>query len=105
MRKLLRIGAKRLIRQAIEAALAELLARYEGQVDERGEKRFLAIEDGVRESTQNRREVLPGLKKRGLTIPPWPATGDGTLGFWAAPEEVYRKTRHQRCWVHRRRTC
>jgi len=31
-------------------------------VNERGEKRFLAIEDGVRESTQSWREVLLKLK-------------------------------------------
>ena len=31
-------------------------------VNERGEKRFLAVEDGVRESTQSWREVLLKLK-------------------------------------------
>ncbi len=36
-------------------------------VNERGEKHFLAIEDGVRESTQSWREVLLKLKSRGLT--------------------------------------
>ena len=35
-------------------------------VNERGEKRFLAIEDGVRESTQSWREVLLNLKSRGM---------------------------------------
>ena len=35
-------------------------------VNERGEKRFLAIEDGVRESTQSWREVLLKLKSRGM---------------------------------------
>jgi len=39
-------------------------------VNERGQKRFLAIEDGVRESTQSWREVLLGLKARGLTSAP-----------------------------------
>ncbi len=34
-------------------------------VNERGEKYFLAIEDGVRKSTQSWREVLLGLKSRG----------------------------------------
>ena len=38
-------------------------------VNERGEKHFLAIEDGVRESTQSWREVLLGLKHRGLKAP------------------------------------
>jgi transposase-like protein len=33
-----------------------------------GEKRFLIIEDGVRESTQSWREVLRRLKERGMTV-------------------------------------
>jgi putative transposase len=70
-------------------------------VNERGEKRFLAIEDGVRESTQSWREVLLSLKRRGLDLAPLLGIGDGALGFWAALEEVYPKTRHQRCWVHK----
>ena len=70
-------------------------------VNERGEKRFLAIEDGVRESTQSWREVLLDLKRRGLSVPPKLAVGDGALGFWAALDEVYPETRHQRCWVHK----
>jgi transposase-like protein len=70
-------------------------------VNDRGEKHFLAIEDGVRESTQSWREVLLDLKRRGLTVPPKLAVGDGALGFWAALDEVYPETRHQRCWVHK----
>jgi len=70
-------------------------------VNHRGEKRFLAIEDGVRESTQSWREVLLDLKSRGPETPPKLAVGDGALGFWAALEEVYPPTRSQRCWVHK----
>lgn len=69
-------------------------------VNTRGEKRLLAVEDGVRESKQSWREVLLGLKARGLNAPEL-GVGDGALGFWAALEEVYPKTRHQRCWVHK----
>jgi transposase-like protein len=69
-------------------------------VNERGQKRFLAIEDGVRESKQSWREVLLGLKQRGLPAPK-AAVGDGALGFWAALEEVFPQTRAQRCWVHK----
>jgi len=71
-------------------------------VDERGQKRFLAIEDGVRESTQSWREVLLKLKSRGMNIPEL-GVGDGALGFWAALDEIYPETRHQRCWVHKTR--
>jgi len=70
-------------------------------VNERGQKRFLAIEDGVRESTQSWREVLLGLKARGLSEAPRLAVGDGALGFWAAMEEIFPSTRAQRCWVHK----
>jgi transposase-like protein len=69
-------------------------------VNERGQKKLLAIEDGVRESKQSWREVLLALKGRGLTIPPRLAVGDGALGFWAALREIYPETRQQRCWVH-----
>ena len=70
-------------------------------VNERGQKKLLALEDGVRESKQSWREVLLELKGRGLTIPPKLAVGDGALGFWAAVREIYPETRPQRCWVHK----
>ena len=70
-------------------------------VNDRGEKHFLVIEDGVRESTQSWREVWLDLKHRGLETPPELAVGDGALGFWAALEEIYPPTRSQRCWVHK----
>jgi putative transposase len=70
-------------------------------VNERGQKRFLAIEDGIRESTQSWREVLLDLKARGFTVPAKLAVGDGALGFWAALEEIYPETAPQRCWVHK----
>ena len=70
-------------------------------VNARGEKHFLAIEDGVRESTQSWREVLLGMKQRGLTQPAKLAVGDGALGFWSALSEVYPETKQQRCWMHK----
>ena len=69
-------------------------------VTERGEERFLAIEDGMRESTQSWREVLLNLKSRGMNSPKL-AIGDGAMGFWVALEEVYSDTRQQRCWMHK----
>ncbi|HBX36141.1 MAG TPA: IS256 family transposase, partial [Pseudohongiella sp.] len=69
-------------------------------VNERGQKHFLAIEDGVRESTQSWREVLLDLKARGMNTPKL-AVGDGAMGFWSALDEVYGATRQQRCWVHK----
>ena len=36
-----------------------------------------------------------------LEIAPDLAVGDSALGFWKAIEEVFPRTRHQRCWVHK----
>jgi transposase-like protein len=69
-------------------------------VNEYGEKHFLAIEDGIRESTQSWREVLLKLKSRGMNSPKL-AVGDGAMGFWAALDEIYGDTRQQRCWMHK----
>ena len=59
-------------------------------VNARGEKHFLAIEDGVRESTQSWREVLLGMKQRGFTRPAKLAVGDGALS------QVYESSRGRR---------
>jgi len=85
----------------IRADNAPLCALVVMGVDERGNKKLLAIEEGYRESTQSWREVLLHLKARGLTVPPELAVGDGAMGFWAALAEVYPGTREQRCWVHK----
>ena len=66
-----------------------------------GRKELLAIEDGNRESKLSWQSVLTDLKRRGLKEAPALAIGDGGLGFWAALEEVFPQTHHQRCWVHK----
>jgi len=66
-----------------------------------GKKELVGFQVGVRESAQSWRELLIGLKARGLVIAPELATGDGALGFWKALEEVFPTTRHQRCWMHK----
>jgi hypothetical protein len=70
--------------------------------DARGRKELLAVEDGFREGAQSWRELLLRLRdENGLVLDPELATGDGALGFWRALHEVWPKTRHQRCWVHK----
>ena len=69
-------------------------------VTARGQKRLPEIEDGVRGSPQNWREVLLNLKSRGMSAPKQ-VIGDGAMGFWAALDEVYPETRQQRCWQHK----
>ena len=58
-------------------------------VNERGEKHFLAIEDGMRESRQSWREVLLKLKSLGMNGPEL-TIGDGVLG--GARRSLYRDT-------------
>jgi transposase-like protein len=66
-----------------------------------GKKELVGFQTGVRESAQSWRELLIGIKQRGLEVAPDLAVGDGALGFWKAIEEVFPSTRHQRCWVHK----
>jgi len=67
-----------------------------------GTKEFVAIDDGVRESTQSWYELLIRLRDtQGLTSAPRLAIGDGALGFWKALEQAWPGTRGQRCWVHK----
>lgn len=71
-------------------------------VNERGEKKLLAVEGGFRESKDSWKDVLSDLVARGMTAPVL-AIGDGALGFWAALRECegLRTTREQRCWFHK----
>jgi putative transposase len=66
-----------------------------------GRKELVGFQVGTRESAQSWRELLVGLRARGLAIAPELAVGDGALGFWKALEEVFPATRHQRCWIHK----
>jgi transposase-like protein len=66
-----------------------------------GRKELVTIGDGLRESKESWLEVLRDLVDRRLTLGPRLAVGDGALGFWAALDEVYPETRHQRCWFHK----
>jgi transposase-like protein len=66
-----------------------------------GRKELLGFQTGFRESAQSWRELLMDLEGRSLTNPPELAIGDGALGFWKALDEVFPKTRRQRCWVHK----
>jgi len=67
----------------------------------KGKKELVGLIDGVRESAQSWTDLLLDLKRRGLAIAPELAVADGALGFWRAIEEVWPKTRGQRCWVHK----
>jgi transposase-like protein len=66
-----------------------------------GSKERVALADGYRESKDSWVELLLDLKARGLQAGPLLAVGDGAMGLWAALEEVFPQTRHQRCWFHK----
>ena len=64
-----------------------------------GKKELVGLADGIRAERAVLEELLLDLKRRGLTIDPQLAIADGALGFWKAIDEVWPKTRAQRCWV------
>lgn len=66
-----------------------------------GSKEMVALSEGFRESKESWLDMLRDLKLRGLPIGPRLAIGDGALGFWAAMNEAFPDTRHQRCWFHK----
>ena len=66
-----------------------------------GKKELIAMESGIRESTQSWREVLLDLKFRGLAKAPKLAICDGALGFQNAVDEIWGQMRIQRCWFHK----
>jgi len=70
-------------------------------VREDGTKELVAIQDGFRESKESWLSLIRDLKRRGLKEYPKLAVGDGALGFWAAMDEEWPKTKQQRCWVHK----
>ena len=68
--------------------------------DTSGQKHFLAMEEGYRESKDIWLSVLRDLQARGMNEPAV-AIADGGLGFWAALPEVWRQTKEQICWLHK----
>ncbi len=65
-----------------------------------GTKEILAVESGVRESTEAWKAVLRALKARGLPSPRL-TIADGHLGIWGALAESYPESAEQRCWNHK----
>jgi len=66
-----------------------------------GKKELVGLLDGERENILSWKELLLHLKQHGLNHPPELSVSDGALGFSRALEDVYGKTRQQRCWVHK----
>lgn len=66
-----------------------------------GKKELIAVQSGIRESTESWRGVLLDLKVRGLTKAPKLAICDGALGFQNAVDEIWGQLKIQRCWFHK----
>ncbi len=62
-----------------------------------GSKEVLAVESGVRESSESWKAVLRRLKARRLPRPRL-TIADGHLGVWGALREMYPESEEQRCW-------
>jgi transposase-like protein len=69
-------------------------------VQKDGQKRFLALEPGYRESKESWASVLRQMKSRGVKSARL-FVGDGNLGLWAAVGEVYPEAQEQLCWNHK----
>jgi len=65
-----------------------------------GKKELLAVDSGYRESESSWYERFQDLHDRGLQ-PPQLIIADGMAGLWKAAQQVFPKTDHQRCWVHK----
>ena len=66
-----------------------------------GKKELVAVQAGIRESTESWRGVLLDLKFRGLTKAPKLAVCDGAIGFQNAVDEIWGQLKIQRCWFHK----
>jgi putative transposase len=53
-----------------------------------GRKELVGFTDGARESAHDWRDLLLGLKRRGLDVSPQLVIADGALGFWKAAGEA-----------------
>jgi putative transposase len=86
------------VKAGLEKEKAALLVAVAALAD--GRKVILAVQAGVRESTESWSSVLRDLARRGMNAPRL-VIGDGHLGIWGALANVYPEAGEQRCWNHR----
>lgn len=86
------------VRAGLDKEKAALLVII-GALDN-GDKVFLALESGYRESKDSWAELLRDLKARGLKLGRL-TVADGHLGIWSALHEIHPEGDEQRCWNHR----
>ena len=88
------------VKASLEASKAALLVLIGGLAD--GTKVVLAVESGVRESTESWAMTLRDLTARGL-CPPQLTCADGHLGIWGAVAQCWPTSAEQRCWNYKLR--
>jgi transposase-like protein len=71
-------------------------------VNDQGQKELISLMEGYRESHASWKELLRGVRDRGLEAPLL-VIGDGIAGLWKAVSEVYPEAKEQRCWLHKMR--
>lgn len=65
-----------------------------------GRKELIAVEEGLRESSESWADLLRDCRRRGMEDPEL-VVGDGAMGLRKALAAVFPQARHQRCWVHK----
>ena len=88
------------VKAGLETSKAALLVLIGGLAD--GTKVVLAVESGVRESTESWAMTIRDLTGRGLR-PPQLTCADGHLGIWGAVGSLWPTSAEQRCWNHKLR--
>ncbi len=88
------------VKAGLEDTKAALLVLIGALAD--GRKVVLAVESGVRESSESWAAMLRDLKARGLRAPAL-TIADGHLGIWSAVAQIYPTSAEQRCWNHKLR--
>jgi len=88
------------VKAGLEDTKAALLVVIGALAD--GQKVVLAVESGVRESSESWAAILRDLKGRGLK-PPVLTIADGHLGIWSGLAQIYPTSAEQRCWNHKLR--
>jgi putative transposase len=86
------------VKAGLEKEKAALLVAVAALSD--GRKVIVAVQAGVRESTESWSRRLRELARRGMNCPRL-VIGDGHLGIWGALANVYPEAGEQRCWNHR----
>ena len=66
-----------------------------------GKKELVGLIDGVRRERPIVARAATCSNGAGSRSRPNSPSADGALGFWKAIEEVWPRTRSQRCWVHK----